>query len=310
MTENICDSYTSIFQYGFIHPCEDVFIRYGVARPHKKSARAVLLLLHGRGEFMEKYQHIVKDLIRKDFIVISMDWRGQGLSCRELGNRQKGHAENFENYINDLECLYSEIIAPYRLPVHILAHSMGGHLALRFMSLYPVKIEKAVLTSPMIDIALPEYFRPAAGIIAGVLGKSSLFSGCYAFGCCDYTAEKMDFNTNRVSHDPENYMILHNEIEKNPDLAIGGPTWGWLNAAFRSIRKLKRTDIIKKIAVPVLMLTAGSDTVVSVKAQADICRRLPKCSRVVIDNAFHELLFETSDITCQVWNAFDSFVGS
>jgi lysophospholipase len=308
MTDNICDLNTKVFKYGFIHPCENVFIRYGIAQDREKSARAIVLLLHGRGEFMEKYEHVAKNIIHRNFIVISFDWRGQGLSCRELENRQKGHTENFENYINDLEYLYSEIIEPYKLPVYILAHSMGGHLALRFMSLSPMKIKKAVLTSPMIDIAMPGWFRPGAGIIAGILGNSSLFSGCYAIGSHDYTAEKNDFAANRVSHDPENCMILHNEIEKNPDLAIGGPTWGWVNAAFKSIRILGRGDVVKKITVPVLILTAGADNVVSVKAQADICRRLPECSRIVIENAFHELLFETSDITTRVWDAFDRFI--
>jgi lysophospholipase len=194
------------------------------------------------------------------------------------------------------------------LPVYLLAHSMGGHIALRFMSRYPLKIERAVLASPMVEIAMPPWLEFVSKRLSKKISKSSLFAGKYAFGSKDYSGREAKFKGNNLSHDPEQFQVLHHEIKKNPDLALGGVTWGWLNAAFESIEFLKQADVIAKITTPILLLSAQEDSVVSPSAQEKLSRQLPCCRIVSIGGAFHELLFEDADIRGRVWDALEQFI--
>ena len=47
--------------------------------------RGTVVLLTGRGEFIEKYAtEVVGELLERGFAVVALDWRGQGLSDRPL----------------------------------------------------------------------------------------------------------------------------------------------------------------------------------------------------------------------------------
>ena len=124
-------------------------------------------MLNGRREFMEKYRETIGELIERDFDVYSLDWRGQGLSSRMLANRHKGFIEDFDIYLNDLQMFVSNIVIPKAIdPLIILAHSMGGHIALRFIHDHPKMVERAVLTAPMIDILTSPLSRWFASFIS------------------------------------------------------------------------------------------------------------------------------------------------
>ena len=82
-----------------------------------------------------------------------MDWRGQGLSDRMLRRRQLGHIDRFETYLDDLACFFDTIVEPRTAPVIRLAHSMGGHVAVRAVLERRIAPDGLVTTAPM--IALP-----------------------------------------------------------------------------------------------------------------------------------------------------------
>ncbi|MBT3175976.1 MAG: alpha/beta hydrolase [Desulfobacula sp.] len=307
MTDNNHLSNQDIFAYHYFTIKKNLTLRYGIAQSSQKHVKGFVFLLHGRAEFIEKYKGIAKRLQKKGLTVVSPDWRGQGLSSRELENRHKGHINRFDDYVDDLEELFSKLINSQKLPVYILAHSMGGHIALRFMERQPLKIKKAVLVSPMIDITLPAIIKPVLKILSKKLSKTS-FAKKYTFGSKDYSFKKAGFKGNNLCHDPKAYWILHDEIAKNPELAIGGITWGWLNAAFESIKILKQDTLIDKITTPILMINAGKDSIVSTKAQEKLSQKLPHCTFVSIKGAFHELLFEEPQIKHRLWDAIHRFI--
>lgn len=296
-----------IFEYDNFSPNRHVIIRYGIADCKAGRETGVVLLLHGRSEFIEKYKQVAGKLQGMGFIVVSPDWRGQGLSSRETENRQKGHINRFEDYLDDLEVLVSSVVTSYGLPVYILAHSMGGHIALRYMSRWPLKIKKAILASPMIDMRIPWPIKPLSKVLARRF-SNTLFSEKYTIGSTDYSIKNVTFKGNNLCHDPDKYLILHDEIKNNPDLALGGVTWGWLDAAFDSIERLKNDDVIKNITPPVLMVNAQKDAIVSSNAQKELSRKLPNCTFLSIKGAFHELLFEEPGINNQFWEAFRWFI--
>lgn len=291
--------------YNFITTYDNQQIRYGVWYSYNDKKRGSVILLNGRKEFMEKYAETIRELNQRGFDVYSLDWRGQGLSSRILANRHKGFIKTYDNYLNDLDRFVSKIVRPEAtIPLIILSHSMGGHIALRFMHEHPELVDKAVLVSPMIDILT----SPLPGWLVRVIAWGAIKAGLdhsYIIGSGDYTVEK--FKDNRLTSDPARFRDEHKAIVENPGLALGGPTYGWLSATFESIDILTEPDFAKKISTPILIASAGCDRVVSIKAQKTICSLLPNCRFVEITGARHEIFKETDALRSIFWDAFDRF---
>ncbi|SMC71419.1 lysophospholipase [Desulfocicer vacuolatum DSM 3385] len=293
-------------EFNYFRAGDGQLMRYGVAKIAHGNPKGCILLLNGRSEFMEKYQAVVEKLVERNFHVISLDWRGQGLSVRELENRDKGHIKSFQCYLDDLFFFYTTVVAPLGLPVTVLAHSMGGHIALRFLACRGTQIKKAVLVSPMVDIVTAPIPRPLAGILARQMVRWGMET-CYVPGNTDYNRDAVKFSGNPLTHDPRGFWQEHLCIEKNRDLVLGGVTWGWLKAAFDSIDTLKVKGVAQQISAPVLLLSAAQDRVVSCRAQEKLCRNLSNGIFLSVPGARHEILNESESILSFFWQAFDAF---
>jgi len=293
--------------FDYFTSSNNVSIRYGISACAEKRKKGSVILLGGRKEFMEKYEETINELKQRQLDVYSMDWKGQGLSTRLLSNRHKGHINNFSEYLEDLNYFINNIVKPVAVsPLIVLAHSMGGHIVLRYLHDYPGIIDGAVLTSPMIDINVsyvPGWLVRSISRLAVNNGLGHL----YSIGSKGYSASKKNFEGNRLTSDPVRFMDEHRAIESNPDLALGGVTYGWLAAAFDSIDLLLSRGYAEKISSPVLIISAGRDRIVSEAAQKAICSRMLTCRFVTISGSYHEILKERDDVRNAFWKEFDSF---
>ncbi len=297
------------FAYNYFITHDSLKIRYAHTEFKNNSSMGIILVLQGRAEFIEKYNDIAKLLIKKGYEVVTLDWRGQGLSERQVLNRHKGYVKNFDDYILDLKILYDIALKPQKQKnIFLLSHSMGGHIGLRFLHDYPNLIKKAVFVSPMFDIKtlLPQSITKS---ITQKACKSGL-SEHYVFGKKQYHFETKSLNKKFLSHDKNQIKIQAVEIEKNPELALGGPTWGWLNAAYKSIDVILNKGYVSSITTPVLLVNAQKDKIVKRSVQERINHLLVNSSLISIKNAFHEILFEKKEIRNIFWNEFDQFIES
>ncbi|PIE71576.1 MAG: alpha/beta hydrolase [Deltaproteobacteria bacterium] len=286
-------------------------LRYArwLADSHEK--KGVMAVLPGRSEFIEKYAEVAGELLDRGFDVFILDWRGQGRSCRELANAHKGYVRSFDRYVSDLEAWMATcVIQAGDGPYYLLSHSMGGNVALRFLRLREQdlsgSIRAAVFTAPMMGLRTDPFPVPVAEMICrwwvGV-GQGE----AYAPGNGDYQANPV-FEGNRLTADPERFYFFHDAIKKQPELALGGVTYRWLAEAFTSMRRLMEKGVPEKIHVPVLMISAGADTVVSNLRMSALAARLPRCRYVVIPGARHEILMEQDVYREQFWSCFDDFI--
>jgi len=284
-------------------------IRWGYAAASTSPVRGTVLFLNGRTEYMEKYAEVVEELNARGFAVTSLDWRGQGLSDRILTDSQKGHVARFEDYLDDLDLLMG-IMPRHGVPSPTIAlgHSMGGHMALRFIERRPEQFDRVVLTSPMIDIQLPG-FLPRAWLrwLAHTAAQRGL-QGAYVLGAGGVGARDRRFDGNPLTSDRVRFERNVEMIRRTPQLAVGGVTYGWLDAAMRSIDRVAAPAFARSLQVPILMVTAARDQIVCLRAQAQFCHQTPDCRHVSIAGARHELLVETDDRRAQFWRAFDAFV--
>jgi len=291
--------------YDFMTTPDQQSLRYGIWYSSTKKQKGSILLLSGRREFMEKYLETIEELNQEGFDVYSLDWRGQGLSSRILANRHKGFIDDYDVYIYDLNMFITKIVMPESVhPLIIIAHSMGGHIALRFMHDHPDLADMAVLTSPMIDIFASSLSRRFVKLITRMAIKTG-FSHSYTIGSGDYTVEK--FKGNELTSDPVRFADTQNAIIKNPDLALGGVTYGWLTATLKSIDILTQPGFAAKITTPILMVIAGNDKIVSTNAQKQFCTMLPNCKLIEISEARHEIFKETDAVRSIFWREFNRF---
>jgi lysophospholipase len=159
----------------------------------------------------------------------------------------------------------------------------------------------------MIDIRTAPFPRPLARALSRVARRFG-FADAYVPGAGDYLLEEDRFPDNRLTADPEGFLVSKREIVNNPGLALGGVTYGWLAATFDSIDRLTQPGYVASIPLPVLLVSAGAEAVVSVPAQRRICRELPDCRCLTIPGARHEILMEVEGVKDRFWRAFDRFL--
>jgi len=271
------------------------------------AARGTVLFLQGRTEFIEKHLETIGDLRLRGFAVWALDWRGQGLSARQLDDRHKGHVATYDDYLQDLQLLVAGHLKDQAEgPLLLLAHSMGGHIGLRFLHDHPGLFQRAVLCAPMIGIR-----RGPTGVAARLMATVANILGgdrAYVPSLGPYDHRTRRFEGNLLTSDAERFARTHAHIARDPRLALGGPTLGWLAASFRSIARLHRDA--PAIRTPVLIVSAGDDRVVDNAAQHRLHRGgIADCRLETIAGARHEILCERDAIRASFWRLFDDFVG-
>lgn len=131
----------------------------------------------------------------------------------------------------------------------------------------------------------------------------------YVWHGSDTPEETKPFEGNALTSDPERYQRNRQIVEAAPHLALGSPTVAWLRAAYRSCRLVMRPEFAPQVRVPVLLVAAGQDRVVSSPAIEDLAHRLKVGARVVIAGSQHEILQERDEICLRFWAAFDAYLG-
>jgi pimeloyl-ACP methyl ester carboxylesterase len=94
-----------------------------------------LLLLHGGRDHARSWDWTAREL-QRDWHIIAPDWRGHGDSAWSGDGDYNTHA-----HVYDLAQLVHQLKLA---PVTIVAHSMGGNIALRYAGLYPELVKKLV----------------------------------------------------------------------------------------------------------------------------------------------------------------------
>ena len=295
---------------GYFKGYDESQIRYARWKATSGERKGTVCIFSGRTEFIEKYYEVIADLRRRGFTVAIMDWRGQGGSVRTLRNPRKGHIRRFWEYEQDVKNYMREIILPDCPPPYFaLAHSMGGHIMLRMATFRSFWFSRMVLVAPMFEFAkeiMPLSFSAIKTIseVSSYMGFSEYYT---PFGK-DQTWEDEPFEGNKLTSDRSRYMRSQAIVKAAPELGLGSPTIGWVRAATRSMTKLNDPYFPETIEVPVLIVGAGNDEIVSTKATEDMSVRLKVGSHLFIPQSKHEILMERDEIRQQFWAAFDAYI--
>lgn len=283
------------------------------ADDHDEASRSgVVVLLNGRGEFLEKHLETVESLTRRGFTVWSLDWRGQGWSDRMLDDRRKGYVDDFQSYVRDLIRLLQDHVFPglRGRPLGMLCHSMGGAIGLSTLSALPGRFDWAVMSAPMVDFRRGGLPLSLLRLMARAFqGQPRLRAG-WAPWQKRSQPETMPFADNVLTSCEFRFNRWQGWLRDMRDLAVGGVTWGWLVSAARQVARMQARDFARSIETPVLLVAAARERVVVNDAIRRLVMDLPKGRLVMIADAEHELLCEQDTPRTGFWRAFDSFTKS
>ena len=243
--------------------------------------------------------------------MFTIDYRGQGLSDRALKDRHKSHNPNFDRIVLDIQEFVEEIVRPAELGhrFYLVAHSLGSHFSLRYLHDYPGVFDKAVLLSPFTDLdhhgALYVFFAKLFFRFMNLFGFSRSFAPGQAHrqNMIDH-----DDSFSRITHDQNRYNRSQDALMQNPNLFIGGVTYGWLSGASKSIAKIKHTGFMEKIKTQTLFILSGDETVVNNQTTFKLISKMKNVKVKTIEGARHEIYRESDEYREQMWQAIDRFL--
>ncbi|MDX2028012.1 MAG: alpha/beta hydrolase [Alphaproteobacteria bacterium] len=285
-------------------------MRYAVFEP-EGSPRGTVLVLPGRREFIEKkHSELGREFLTRNFRLIIVEWRGQGLSARFLSSaaRQRDHIENFQTYLDDLHSFYGAVVrSGLQGPLVVVGHSMGSHLALRAANegLLP-EATAVIVTAPMLALASRRVhaFARVLCFIAVKLGRSKN----YAPGQHDYGVQETTFDNNPLTQNPQRFKIMEDYFTAHPNMTVGGVTWGWLRSALASMHLVQKPSYLERITIPVLALTGGKDRVTPARELSRYLDSMPQADHIILLEARHDLMNELEPIRAEAWKHIDGFL--
>lgn len=118
---------------------------------HFKNPRGAVLIVHGAGEHIGRYDYVQRKLEERGFASMGCDLRGHGRS-----GGKRCHINFFDEYIEDVYETFKVFEEKYStIPKFILGHSMGGLITLRFCELYGDKFKGVGVSSPLLGFKIP-----------------------------------------------------------------------------------------------------------------------------------------------------------
>ena len=226
------------FQEDYFKSFDQANIFYRTALP-SKSIKSVVILIHGWGEHSSHHGEIIENILEAGFGVYAIDLRGYGHS-----QGQRGYISSWADYLQDVYFLAKIIVRLYdKAKIFVVAHSMGGAVAIRFLQTYQqeIPVSGLVLSAPMLKVVVqvPEIKLKLARFMSKWIPHFSLSN---------------PIPGDQLTHDPEKIA----QIEQDPLFHFKANS-RWYTEAMRAM-ELSLAEA-SKIDVPTLILHGTEDQV-------------------------------------------------
>ncbi|MGB3722651.1 MAG: alpha/beta hydrolase [Pacificimonas sp.] len=280
-------------------------IRWGGASGGAPSRH--VLFAGGKRDFIERHAESLHRLIAAGHGVTAFDWRDQGLSARA----SVADEQLFLHMRADLRLIVADTATHAGGPVSLTMHSMGGCVFLDLMtsdSTVRAQIARAVLFAPMLGIG-------RAGIPPWVIARTANWqvgrgnARGYPPGQLPYGPEyRSPARFARLSNDRTRFDEGFSWIDREPGLAAGGATWGWLADGYRAMDRIAAPGALESVDMPILMLLGSDERVVSSTAIRSAMDRLPNATLKIIAGGRHELQQDSDAVQAQIWPEVMAFL--
>ena len=230
--------------------------------------KAIICLVHGFGEHIDRYKHLAEYLAAQDLCLVAFNQRGHGSSEGE-----RGHTPNYAQLLEDVRQFLALINDKFRsIPKIIYGHSFGGNVVANYIIKFqPDYLQGAIITSPWLRLAFePPVFLVTLGkIMNKVYPRFATTSQLNSSEICDDAEISKNYENDTLNHSRISARMYH-EITKHGRLAI---------------------KTAHKISLPTLLLHGTADKITSVEASKEFAKNIhPDLLTFRLwENAKHEL---------------------
>lgn len=214
------------------------------------NAKGTVIIVHGTGEHMGRYQWLAEQWNKQHFHVIVGDLPGNGNSPGK-----KGHVSSFQWYLDTVEKWYTEARKD-RLPIFLLGHSLGGLIVIRALMERKLEVAGVILSSPCLGLVNPPPLgkRVGAKLVHRVLPSVRADSGI-----------KFDLVTRneeiRKEYESDELLVLRVSVRWYQEMRKA------MKKSFEEIKQFPN--------IPLLLMQAGDDLVVDKFASREWFNSLP-----------------------------------
>ena len=232
-----------------------------------KEAKAVIVLVHGMGEYSRRYeQTVVPELLKQSFAVVSYDQFGHGLS-----EGKKGDHPGYDFILDGLDQVLDKAQNLFQsLPTFLYGHSMGGNVVINYALRRKNNLSGVIATSPFLKLAFePPAWKMAFGKIIEHIYPSLTMPN-------ELDAQALSKDQKEVEaylNDP----MIHDKVSTRFSLAfMKKGEWAVMNAS--------------SLKTPMILLHGTKDRITSHLASKEFAENSKGMVDFhPIDNGFHEL---------------------
>ena len=229
--------------------------------------RAVIIIVHGLGEHIGRYNHVAKFFNQNQISVYGFDHRGHGKSTGK-----RGHIGSNQLFMSDIESMISLAREDYPdLPIFLYGHSLGGNMVLYYSLFKQPAIKGVIATSPGLGTGepIPPVKLFAANVLKTILPSMTMNNG---------------LDVNNLSHNPQvikDYQedpLVHPMISaKLAMLMFSNGDWIIENAS--------------KFNLLLLLLQGGKDHIVNLDKTKQFASKVPDSliTFKIFPELYHEL---------------------
>ena len=242
--------------------------------------KAVILLVHGFGEYSWIYKNWAKKFAYNGFVFLSWDHYGHGISDGE-----QGFIRNYEQFLLEIDLALTKVgeIFP-KVPIILYGHGMGGTIALNYCIRRTSPIAMLVVTSPFLELTkkparIENIMKFFLSFIPGITLKLQIY------------AEQQTHDDEEIKK-YRNDKLLNNKISPHLYLVLCRAGKYALNNANR-------------IKIPTLLMHGNADQIASYKATERISKTISNATFIEWPNLYHELHHENNQnevyVNIQEW---------
>ncbi|RCH88993.1 hypothetical protein CU098_000933 [Rhizopus stolonifer] len=257
------------------------------------SPSATLVMIHGFGEHIARYDRMFKSFADKGIECYGYDQRGWGETGKKSG--QFGNNQGYNTLLKDVD---NAIIKMKRenIPLFLMGHSMGGGIILNYISRGDVYqgvklITGSIACSPLVTLSMPIPALKYYGLrmVSNVLPNFTIQAGV---------------DPNGISHDPEE-IIKFKEDPLIHDFATLNTLKGMIDAG---------SDILKSkaklIECPILFSHGDADPINAYPSSVKACELASSKDKEMKGwpGLYHELQNETFPEREQVSNYYIKWI--
>lgn len=197
--------------------------------------RGLVVLVHGYGEHLGRYEHVIGALTGHGFAVFGLDHRGHGLS-----EGTRAHVERFDDFVEDLHLVVQEARDAHPvLPLFMVGHSMGSLIALRYALRHESLLHGLVVSGAALQVGdnVSPLLKAAGDVLSAVAPKLPVVPG----------------EENVLSRDP----AVERRLQADP-LCYNGPARARLaNELYRA--SIRTRAEVERLTLPMLIMHGAAD---------------------------------------------------